>query len=193
MATTNPDEIQLDLTQAEVWDDSTLVEAWDEALTEYKKYHSIAVTGEDKEALMKAVEEGRDIAPKEPPKEEVMTDAPATAPETDNPETATTEEQPVVEEDKLLVENFDVQNKGITEDKAPEEPISESPAPTEQQQQTAFPFAQMHPAGPAEGYAIGGNDVSMRNLMMAWYWAGYYTGLREGQQKAMEHQQQQQQ
>jgi hypothetical protein len=29
--------------------------------------------------------------------------------------------------------------------------------------------------------------------MMAWYWAGYYTGLREGQQqKAIEQQQQQQ-
>jgi hypothetical protein len=37
MATTtgnNPDEIQL--THAEIWDDSTLVEAWDEALAEYK-------------------------------------------------------------------------------------------------------------------------------------------------------------
>jgi hypothetical protein len=29
--------------------------------------------------------------------------------------------------------------------------------------------------------------------MMSWYWAGYYTGLREGQQqKAMEQQEQQQ-
>lgn len=27
-------------------------------------------------------------------------------------------------------------------------------------------------------------DDSLKNLMMAWYFAGYYTGLHEGQQKA---------
>lgn len=27
-------------------------------------------------------------------------------------------------------------------------------------------------------------DESMKNLMMSWYYAGYYTGLLEGQQKA---------
>lgn len=32
----NPDEIVLELTQAEIWDDSMLVEAWDEAMGEYK-------------------------------------------------------------------------------------------------------------------------------------------------------------
>jgi hypothetical protein len=32
----NPDEIPLELTQEEIWDDSTLVETWDEALREYK-------------------------------------------------------------------------------------------------------------------------------------------------------------
>jgi hypothetical protein len=24
-------------------------------------------------------------------------------------------------------------------------------------------------------------DESMKNLMMAWYWAGYYTGFHEGE------------
>jgi hypothetical protein len=27
-------------------------------------------------------------------------------------------------------------------------------------------------------------DDNLRNAMMAWYYAGYYTGLYEGQQKA---------
>lgn len=27
-------------------------------------------------------------------------------------------------------------------------------------------------------------DESVRNIMMAWYWAGYYTGLRDGSQKS---------
>ena len=34
------------------------------------------------------------------------------------------------------------------------------------------------------------DDESMRSLMMAWYWAGYYTGLHEGQQKALQPQEQ---
>ena len=28
-------------------------------------------------------------------------------------------------------------------------------------------------------------DESTRNLMMSWYWAGYYTGFQEGQQQAV--------
>ena len=28
------------------------------------------------------------------------------------------------------------------------------------------------------------NDDVLKNLMMSWYWAGYYTGLYEGQQRA---------
>lgn len=31
---------------------------------------------------------------------------------------------------------------------------------------------------------IATQDESMKNLMMSWYYAGYYTGLAEGQQKA---------
>jgi len=27
-------------------------------------------------------------------------------------------------------------------------------------------------------------DEAMRNLMMSWYYAGYYTGIQEGRQKA---------
>jgi hypothetical protein len=27
-------------------------------------------------------------------------------------------------------------------------------------------------------------DENVRNLMMSWYWAGYYTGFHEGQQSA---------
>ncbi|KAF5537684.1 Survival motor neuron 1 [Fusarium napiforme] len=33
------------LTQEEIWDDSTLIDSWNEALQEYKKYHSIHAKG----------------------------------------------------------------------------------------------------------------------------------------------------
>lgn len=32
-------------------------------------------------------------------------------------------------------------------------------------------------------------DEGLKNLMMSWYYAGYYTGLYEGQQKALASQQ----
>ncbi|KAF5630559.1 Survival motor neuron 1 [Fusarium sp. NRRL 52700] len=33
------------LTQEEIWDDSALIDSWNEALQEYKKYHSIHAKG----------------------------------------------------------------------------------------------------------------------------------------------------
>ncbi|GAB0143130.1 hypothetical protein EsHS_00003657 [Epichloe bromicola] len=36
---------QHDLSHEEVWDDSALIDSWNEALAEYKKYHSIYAKG----------------------------------------------------------------------------------------------------------------------------------------------------
>lgn len=36
---------QVDLSHEEVWDDSALIDSWNEALQEYKKYHSIHAKG----------------------------------------------------------------------------------------------------------------------------------------------------
>ncbi|KAH7259683.1 uncharacterized protein BKA55DRAFT_687977 [Fusarium redolens] len=36
---------QDNLTQEEIWDDSALIDSWNEALQEYKKYHSIHAKG----------------------------------------------------------------------------------------------------------------------------------------------------
>ncbi|KAK4895156.1 hypothetical protein LTR27_006765 [Elasticomyces elasticus] len=43
---------------AEVWDDSALVNSWNEALEEYKKYHSLAAKGEKIELVLHGVEKG---------------------------------------------------------------------------------------------------------------------------------------
>ncbi|KAH0548540.1 hypothetical protein GP486_007917, partial [Trichoglossum hirsutum] len=37
---------QNELSQEEIWDDTALLQSWDEALNEYKWYHSIHVRGE---------------------------------------------------------------------------------------------------------------------------------------------------
>jgi hypothetical protein len=98
--------------------------------------------------------------------EREMTDAPvaaaAAAPETDTAATITTEDQkPTVAQDDSSVQTKEV-SEPSEERKAPEEPISEEPTATASSDQQApspasFPFAQMHPAGPAAGYAIGGS------------------------------------
>ncbi|KAM3074649.1 hypothetical protein ACMFMG_008077 [Clarireedia jacksonii] len=44
-------------THAEIWDDSTLVNSWNEALQEYERYHSIHARGEKVEDVLKDFDE----------------------------------------------------------------------------------------------------------------------------------------
>jgi hypothetical protein len=46
------------LTQAEIWDDSALIRSWNDALDEYKFYHSIHARGEDVEEVLRRAELG---------------------------------------------------------------------------------------------------------------------------------------
>ncbi|KAI5296746.1 hypothetical protein KEM55_005663 [Ascosphaera atra] len=46
------------LTEEEIWDDSALLQTWDDAVQEYERYHSIHARGEDIEEVLKRAEEG---------------------------------------------------------------------------------------------------------------------------------------
>ncbi|KAI0855488.1 hypothetical protein F4860DRAFT_519802 [Xylaria cubensis] len=46
-----------ELTHNEIWDDSALIDSWDQALEEYKKYHSIHRNGGNVKDLLKPKEE----------------------------------------------------------------------------------------------------------------------------------------
>ncbi|KAI5845430.1 hypothetical protein BZA05DRAFT_150123 [Tricharina praecox] len=198
----NPDEIVLELTQAEIWDDSMLVEAWDEAMGEYKKYHSIAATGEDPKILVETMEKGAAVP--------VVPDAVAGAviassssgeakiigpvmPRTEDQDPTqmeiTIEESPppAVKEPETETETVKAEAVAVETEAAPagQEPAALTPPSAA----APFPFSVQHPAGAAAGYAIGGNDEVMRNLMMSWYWAGYYAGLHEGRQQGQQPQQ----
>ncbi|KAI0974965.1 hypothetical protein F4678DRAFT_357997 [Xylaria arbuscula] len=48
---------QQELTHHEIWDDSALIDSWDQALQEYKKYHSIHRNGGNVNDLLKAKDE----------------------------------------------------------------------------------------------------------------------------------------
>ncbi|KAI5813412.1 hypothetical protein BZA77DRAFT_119511 [Pyronema omphalodes] len=176
MATTPSfNEKETNLTHAEIWDDSSLVEAWDDALKEYKKYHSIAAKGEDPEAVIQTTENGV-VATADQPTEVEIGDAPAVR-----------AAEPVMEDDSTHKAVLEVEIENVKATDIPSVQTPQMPNPQQAQvEMPPFPFTQPHPAGPAAGFAIGGNDDAMRNLMMAWYWAGYYTGLQEGQQKAQQ-------
>ncbi|CRG85470.1 hypothetical protein PISL3812_02526 [Talaromyces islandicus] len=136
------------LSHEEIWDDSALVRSWDDAVEEYKVYHSIHARGEDVEQVLnRAEEDGLD----EPMDTEIAT--------------KTTSDVKV--------------------------PLSVG----QETQQPEISYSQPPTGAPAMPSALLGQvqDPALKNLMMSWYFAGYYTGLYEGQQQEQRRQQQQQQ
>ncbi|OJJ87133.1 uncharacterized protein ASPGLDRAFT_32855 [Aspergillus glaucus CBS 516.65] len=149
------------LTQEEIWDDSALVRTWDEAVEEYKLYHSIHAKGENVEDVLRqaAVEEsGGGIGPAEEEQQEQQM-------ETDD-----------VEAPEVVPEAGQDVSEETTESYQPPEanPIAEAGAGTGPAAASPMP----HPV------LSSVQDEGLKNLMMSWYYAGYYTGLYEGQQKA---------
>ncbi|KAK5138293.1 hypothetical protein LTR08_003354 [Meristemomyces frigidus] len=143
--------VKQELKHEEVWDDSALVNSWNEALSEYKKYHSLAAKGEKVNVTLDRVEEDiTDVVASQAVDEEK-------------------EEKPKHDHDQPAMTN------GHAIYSKPERPAT---SPTEAHQvpnaPTMLPQALLNTV----------QDEGMRNLMMSWYYAGYYTGLYEGQQKA---------
>ncbi|KAJ8059650.1 hypothetical protein OCU04_011299 [Sclerotinia nivalis] len=148
-------------THAEIWDDSTLVDSWNEALKEYEKYHSIHARGEKVEDVLSAFEnqnnglegmmdeDGGGIV-EEHLKENVIEQSEFEKTEDHTP----TETGPKVDE----------QPTGAAKESGSQPPSSKAPTLPPQL------IGQVH-------------DENLKNLLMSWYYAGYYTGLYEGQQQ----------
>ncbi|MCJ1452655.1 hypothetical protein MMC28_002998 [Mycoblastus sanguinarius] len=169
-----------ELSQAEVWDDSALLQSWDEALAEYKLYHSIHARGERVEDVIKDAEAGaEDTSTKEALYPEVETTTGAHGVVSEELEDGELEDGEL-EEVKIddITQNGDM--NGTANPASTFEPIQvqqtlETNTTAEQQAKPGMPNA-----------VIGGvKDEALKNLMMSWYYAGYYTGLYEGQQQAV--------
>ncbi|KAJ5745490.1 hypothetical protein N7520_010672 [Penicillium odoratum] len=147
------------LTHEEIWDDSSLVRSWDDAVEEYQLYHSIHAKGENVEDVLREAEEARnseesgfredadevdvqDVAMEEPEDNNVSTPAPSVT-------------KPTLEE------------------------VSQQPAQGSPGRDLKVPAGTMPMPEPLLAQV---QDESIKRLMMAWYYAGYYTGLHEGQQ-----------
>ncbi|CCC07401.1 unnamed protein product [Sordaria macrospora k-hell] len=145
----------------EIWDDSALVNSWNEALAEYKKYHSIHAEGA---ALPEGVAgEVRDQNPKH---------------------SAIVNEGEEVEEGEAMGEDgaapaaVEVKVENSLESQQPAVAAPPLAGPT---------AAAVGLPGPGPQLMLGSvQDEELKKLLMSWYYAGYYTGLYEGKQKALQ-------
>ncbi|RJE25539.1 hypothetical protein PHISCL_02151 [Aspergillus sclerotialis] len=145
------------LTHEEIWDDSALVRSWDEAVEEYKLYHSIHAKGENVEDVL------REAQASEPADQEINGD--------DYMET---------EADAPGVDStVDISQQAEAETESNIQPAQEPEGDSQ------IPAMNPVGAGTIPQPALDKiQDEGLKNLMMSWYFAGYYTGLYEGQQRA---------
>ncbi|KAI5928005.1 hypothetical protein F4810DRAFT_705901 [Camillea tinctor] len=170
------------LTHDEIWDDSALVDSWNEALEEYKRYHSIHRKGGNVEDLLRSKPEQNG------------SDAKCSTDEIDS------SLDPGVDKE-------DTEMRG----EAKEAPVSSPPAAIHEENpggpgvlgrdltkilmkhvqdgrpESGTPATQhSHPHGLGPGPVPAGllgsvRDEGLKRLLMSWYYAGYYTGYYEGQ------------
>ncbi|RAR01845.1 survival motor neuron-like protein [Stemphylium lycopersici] len=167
----------VDMSDKHAWDDSLLINSWDEAVNEYKKYHSIHQSGRRLEDVLTEDElkELRDDYG------DLMQKAETTS--------TATGANGVAEQDDSAMSN--VETSGAAQpDQTKQEPERSEP---QEHVLAQSPTAGAAPApSAAESLADGMpqailgtvKDENMKNMMMSWYYAGYYTGLHAGQQQA---------
>ncbi|KAJ5810991.1 hypothetical protein N7447_010507 [Penicillium robsamsonii] len=147
---------KVSLTHAEVWDDSALVQSWDDAVEEYQHYWSIHAKGENVEDILKEAE-GTVVTP--------------AVHHGDSERTKAAQDDAIKPDDENISITIDEQTSKSAPE--PSQPVDGSNS------------AASTPVIPMP-HAVTANvqDESLKNLMMSWYYAGYYTGLHEGQQQA---------
>ncbi|OKL59244.1 hypothetical protein UA08_05729 [Talaromyces atroroseus] len=143
-----------DLSHEEIWDDSALVRSWDDAVEEYNLYHSIHARGEDVDEVLNRAER----------------------------EGADVAAGIDIEKDD---ESMGIEDDAGKAAKLEEQDITaDEPSPSNVR--NAVPLTAGPGGAPSVPDALLGQvqDPALKNLMMAWYFAGYYTGLYEGQRQA---------
>ncbi|KAF2490932.1 hypothetical protein BU16DRAFT_565862 [Lophium mytilinum] len=191
-----PIVVDVDFNDRRAWDDSALVSSWEGALAEYKRYHSIHLEGKRVEDVLSSeelIELRRELGHE---KEEVEVDKKPKKKRIRKPK-ASENDYPVADESVVPGET----NGTKMEDQVRFDiPAAQSQAlanfmePTTSGQQQAHESADssvpLHstaaPASMPQVLLANVQDENMKNIMMAWYYAGYYTGLHEGQQKTTE-------
>ncbi|ELQ40718.1 hypothetical protein M0657_004939 [Pyricularia oryzae] len=149
------------VTHEDIWDDSALVNSWNEALEEYKKYHSIHADRAAEATIVPDSQKSGHFPP---------FFAVSTSPGRPlrNAKTETNEPQSPP--------------NGTRGDG---ETIQEQAKPTSGCPEGSGVNDQQHGGALSSPISVLGSvkDEGLKSLLMSWYYAGYYTGLYEGQQQ----------
>ncbi|KAI9797821.1 MAG: hypothetical protein M1833_005324 [Piccolia ochrophora] len=183
------------LSHEQIWDDSALIQSWDEALEEYKLYHSMHARGETVDKVLEDADM-QDVAVHQGDRT-ASTSANAAFDRIRSDEGNARHEKT---HDPLTGADYDELEDGEVDEGAEEGAIRTTP----QQDMHRGEESTIQPSLPTE-HQTGGKatksrsgmadvvpellsngveDSGLKNLMMSWYYAGYYTGLYEGQQQA---------
>ncbi|KAI4104130.1 MAG: hypothetical protein LQ339_003983 [Xanthoria mediterranea] len=167
------------LSHEEIWDDSALVDSWDLALQEYQLYHSIHARGERVEDVLREAED-----PEDPPKDEkadmdnMTSEHLSGTPHVHHHGDEEVEDGEI--EDDPLIDVGTMHEPMRVKDEIPAAEESFPPPPAVENTPQSFLEASAVP-----GVLMNGvQDEGLKNLMMSWYYAGYYTGLYEGRKQS---------
>ncbi|WEW55534.1 hypothetical protein PRK78_000965 [Emydomyces testavorans] len=181
------------LTQEEIWDDSALIASWEEAAEEYKLYHGIQAKGEVLEDALRDYEANEAAkAADENGEDDGDADA-AAAQGADRNAYYPGPGAPSVGDDGKAMREADKTLESYLY--AAQDPVSKRPRKDETQSGPSIAQPEANQASGAFStlphMILGTADTSnsqenegLKNLMMSWYFAGYYTGLYEGQRRA---------
>lgn len=168
----------VDMSDKNAWEDSTLIDHWNECVKQYEKYHSIHKSGKRLEEALTEEE-----------LKELRADY---ADVLEEPDSIVAGDLGF-EDDAMDEGNSDVDDIETNE----EEPTGQEQAEykelqaSEQHQPAPKVAPEAHDearASTAMPQAILGTvqDENLKNMMMSWYYAGYYTGLHAAQQQALQ-------
>ncbi|OJD11778.1 hypothetical protein AJ78_07523 [Emergomyces pasteurianus Ep9510] len=165
------------LTQEEIWDDSALIQSWDEAVEEYNLYHSIQARGENVDDFLKA-EDARVRAEDEAAVGDGYGEHAAGPQQHGHPEARSEPANEEANDQEIEAARTDLHGEHEGNQETPSAKLN-----PEANHAVGGGFANMPQLVSQGGDTASGTDEGLKNLMMAWYFAGYYTGLYEGQQR----------
>jgi len=160
-----------DLSHAEVWDDSALIRSWNDALAEYDFYHSIHAKGEDVDEVLRRAELSESTA--------------VAAADEDVEDGEVTDDDDEGAGEPLLLRSGDTvvpppEEAGKVGGRA-EQRVPQLPNGTLHDEQGRGGGEAEGASAAAAAVAVADAVQTLENVKMAYYWAGYYSGLYEAQ------------
>ncbi|ERT00024.1 hypothetical protein HMPREF1624_03393 [Sporothrix schenckii ATCC 58251] len=154
-----------------LWEDAAIANSWDRVVGDYKIFHDVRARGG-------TVGDLQAILGNDPPRSQTSRDAKPETTRSAVQEGAQGPDGVMTADDEGATVPGEV--TGSAASSAPE------PAQAPASARTNGPSVLLPPQT-----VLGGTDEGLKKLLMSWYYAGYYTGLYEGQQQAIKEQQQQ--